>query len=80
MEKKNVFVLYMILLLVVSSLMLERVDCRALRSTPLRDIKGHDHQSSATMKVKNSSTSQHTVGKSFAYQLASGPSRRGRGH
>ncbi|EOA14958.1 hypothetical protein CARUB_v10028305mg [Capsella rubella] len=78
MEKKNVLVLCMIILvLVISSMMVERVDCRALR--PKRDVKGHD-QSSTTMEVKNSSTRQSTLGKSFAYRLASGPSRRGRGH
>lgn len=66
------FVLCMILVLVGSSLMFERVDCRALRSN-------YDH-SSATMEVKNSTTSQRSLGKSFAYRLASGPSRRGRGH
>ncbi|ANM70097.1 transmembrane protein [Arabidopsis thaliana] len=79
MEKKNVFLLFVIFLLVGSSLMFERVDCRALRSKALRDIKGHD-QSSVIMKVKNNSTSQRPLGKSFAYRLASGPSRRGRGH
>ncbi|KAG7536675.1 hypothetical protein ISN44_As13g006100 [Arabidopsis suecica] len=77
MENKNVFVLYMILLLVGSSLIFERVDCRVLRSKPFRDINDHD-QSSATMKVKNSSSTP--LPKSYAYRLASGPSKRGRGH
>ncbi|KAG7536674.1 hypothetical protein ISN44_As13g006090 [Arabidopsis suecica] len=79
MEKKNVFVLFLILLLVFSSLLFERVDGRALRLKPFRDINGHD-QSSATMKVKKNSTSKRPLVKSFAYRLASGPSRRGRGH
>ncbi|CAL9242220.1 unnamed protein product [Arabidopsis halleri] len=72
MENKNVFVLCVILLLLSSSLMFERGHCRALRSKPFRDTNDQD-QSSATMKVKNSSTS-------FAFPLAAGSSRRGRGH
>ncbi|EFH41718.1 predicted protein [Arabidopsis lyrata subsp. lyrata] len=66
MEKKNVFVVFLILFLVFSSLMFQRVDGRALRLKPFRDINGHD-QSSATMKVKKNS-SQRLLGKSFAYR------------
>ncbi|CAH8278578.1 unnamed protein product [Arabidopsis lyrata] len=78
MENKNVFVLCMILLFVGSSLMFERVDCRVLRSKPFRYINVNDHdQSSATMKVKSSST---PLPKIYAYRLASGPSKRGSGH
>ncbi|AED94906.1 hypothetical protein AtNW77_Chr5g0125901 [Arabidopsis thaliana] len=74
MEKKNMFVLCMILLLVGSSLMFERVDCRVVRSEPFRDINGHD-QSTAT-KVKRSSCSRRPLMRI----LASGPNKRGRGH
>ncbi|CAA0407152.1 hypothetical protein AtNW77_Chr5g0125891 [Arabidopsis thaliana] len=72
MENKNVFVLCVVLFLVSSSLMFEGGHCRTLRSKPFRDTNGHD-QSSATMKVKHSS-------ESFAFRLASGSSKRGRGH
>ncbi|XP_019095839.1 PREDICTED: uncharacterized protein LOC109130592 [Camelina sativa] len=80
MEKKNVFVLCMILALVGSSLMFEGVDCcRALPSKSLRNIKGHE-QSPVTMEVNNNWASQRPLVKSFVYRLASGPSRRGPGH
>ncbi|XP_019097763.1 PREDICTED: uncharacterized protein LOC109131349 [Camelina sativa] len=77
MEKKNMFMLWcMIVLLVGSSLMFERVDCRAVRSELFRDINGH-HQSTVTiMKVKNSSYSRRPLMRI----LASGPSGRGTGH
>ncbi|CAA7041633.1 unnamed protein product [Microthlaspi erraticum] len=80
MEKKiNVFVMCVIFLLVGSSLMLGRVDCRALRSKLLRDINGQD-QSTVAMKVKKASSSQGALMRSYGFRLASGPSRRGRGH
>lgn len=80
MEKKNVFVMCMIIISVCSSLMVSRVDCRALRSKPFEEIKGQ-YRSEAAMKVKNNSSSrQHPLTRSYAFRLASGPSKRGRGH
>ncbi|EOA14802.1 hypothetical protein CARUB_v10028108mg [Capsella rubella] len=74
MENKNVFVLCMIIL-VVSSLMFEGVDCRTLR------LKMLDDEALVSMKVSsNGSRSQRPLVKSFVYRLASGPSRRGPGH
>ncbi|KAF8087591.1 hypothetical protein N665_0577s0004 [Sinapis alba] len=80
MEKKiSVFVMCMMFLLVGSSLMFGGVNCRALQSKPLRDINGQD-QSVVAMKVKSSSGSPRPLMRSYSFRLASGPSRRGRGH
>ncbi|ESQ44755.1 hypothetical protein EUTSA_v10003345mg [Eutrema salsugineum] len=80
MEKKiNVFVMFMIFSLVGSSLMFGKVDCRTLRSKPLTDMNGQD-QSAVAMKVKKNSRNQPPLMKSYGFRLASGPSRRGRGH
>lgn len=71
------FMMCMILLLVSSLLMIERVDCRIVRSEPFKDIDCHD-QSTTTMKVmKNSSCCRRSLMRTL---LASGPNRRGRGH
>ncbi|CAF1730084.1 unnamed protein product [Brassica oleracea var. botrytis] len=81
MEKKiNVFVLSMIFLLVGSSLMFRRVDCRALRSKQWRDVNGQDQSTEAAMKVKKSWSSKRPLMRSYCFRLASGPSGKGVGH
>ncbi|CAN8320802.1 unnamed protein product [Cochlearia groenlandica] len=83
MEKKILIVLC-IILLVEMSLIISEVDCRVLRTEHTNGFDRKTALDGCAFKLfstkGNNSSDRRVLMKSLAFRLASGPSRRGRGH